>query len=236
MYDSYDILTCSKDDLYFPQGMKNLQGMPPLIYYRGNIDIINTYKNVAVIGSRKSSAEGLRRSYNAGKLAAKLNINVVNGLALGCDTEALKRALSVGGKCIAVCPVVWNKFSRSQIINRLRKYWKKGGCLISQYLVGTTVRAYQYVERDKLQSGISQGVVIIESQEKSGTMHTADFAIRQYKRLACYYSKLVNCASGNKRLEDMGKAKVLMSEDDLQRFLIDIVNDEEYEQLTLELN
>lgn len=236
MLSDYNIQTCHLSDIWYPRGMKNLQGMPPLLYYRGNINIVNSYKNVAVIGSRKSSKSGMMLSYEAGRTSAELGITVVNGLALGCDTEAMKGALSVGGRCIAVMPCGLEQIVPKSNYGLAEEILEKGGCLISQYSVGTAVREYQYVERDKLQSAISQGVLIVEAQEKSGTMHTADFAIRQYRRLACYYSMVVNAASGNKELENKGKANILRNKQDLQTFLTSIVQEGEYEQLSLDIN
>lgn len=108
-----------------------------------------------------------------------------------------------------------------------------GGCLISEYRVGTEVQNFRYVERDRLQSGISQGVLIIEADKNSGTMHTADFAAKQYKRLACYYHKLLEISSGNQYLEETGKASVLKSEEDLYAFIREIKDEASYEQMSL---
>lgn len=234
--DRYAVLSCDIKDEKYPREMRDVSGMPSIIYYRGNIEIINQQKSIALIGSRKSSAEGLRLSYEAGRIAAESGINVVNGLALGCDAEALKGALSVGGKCIVVMPCGLEQVVPKSNYRLAEEILEKGGCLISQYPVGTTVRDFQYVERDRLQSGLSQGVIIIEALEKSGTMHTAQFALQQYKRLACYYSHLVNGASGNKQLENRGKADVLKSQQDLKKFIQKLSVDQTFEQLTFDFS
>ena len=109
----------------------------------------------------------------------------------------------------------------------------KGGCLLSEYPVGTEIKKYNYVERDRLQSGISQGVIVIEADRNSGTMHTADFAVSQYKRLACYYHRLLGNATGNKYLEDSADAKVIRQLSNLEEFANDILHEEQYEQLSL---
>lgn len=234
--NKYDILTCDKDNIWYPHGMKNLPNMPQMLYYRGDIKIINNHKNVAVIGSRKSSPEGLRLSAEAGRIGAEMGINIVNGLALGCDTEALRGALSAGGKCVAIMPCGLEQIQPKSNYRLAEEILEKGGCLLSQYPIGTAVREYQYVERDRLQSAIGQGVLIIEAQEKSGTMHTANFAIKQYRRLACYYYQLVNLASGNRYLEERSKSRVLKSEVDLRAFLADIVQEEVFEQISFDIS
>lgn len=233
--NQYDILSCNKNDIHYPGGMKNLSGMPSILYYRGNISIINQNKNIAVVGSRKSSPEGTNLAYTAGRIAAEEGLNLVNGLALGCDTEALRGALSMGGKCVAVMPCGLEQIQPKSNIKLAESILQNGGCLISQYPIGTAIRDYQYVERDRIQSGISQGVLIVEAQEKSGTMHTADFAVRQYRRLACYYYGLVNYASGNRYLEQAGKAKALRTEQDLRKFYKDVAEEEIFEQISFEI-
>lgn len=233
--NKYDILTCDKDNTWYPRGMKELSNMPSVLYYRGDIKIINSHKNVAVIGSRKSSAEGLRLSAEAGRIGAELGINIVNGLALGCDTEALKGALSVGGKCVAIMPCGLDQIQPKSNYKLAEEILENGGCLISQYPVGTAIREYQYVERDRLQSAIGQGILIVEAQEKSGTMHTATFAMKQYKRVACYYHQLVNLASGNKYLEEKSKSRILKSELDLRTFFAEVIEEEMCEQISFDI-
>lgn len=208
--------------------------MPALLYYKGNIEIINQHKNVAIIGSRKFSSSGKDAAFHAGKAAGKVGINVVNGLALGCDAEAIRGALSVNGKCIAILPCGLDNIQPKTNQKLAEEILSKGGCLLSEYPIGTNLQKYMYVERDRLQSGISQGVLIIEAEKESGTMHTASFAINQYKRLACYYHQLLKLSSGNKYLEDSGKATIIKSDDDLQIFYNSILGENTFEQLTLD--
>lgn len=231
----YEIYTCDKSDNRYPRDMKGLANMPSLLYYKGNIEIVNQYKNVAVIGSRKASEEGLGYAYDAGRIAAEMGITVVNGLALGCDTEALKGALSVGGKCIALMPCGLERILPSSNTRLAYDILEKGGCLISQYPSGADVHKYNYVERDKLQSAISQGVLLVEAQMKSGTMHTAEYAVRQYKRLACYWHIMVGMASGNRVLEEMGKASAIKTEKEIRDFFVEIKGEDTFEQLSLKL-
>lgn len=84
-----DIHYCLKDDVKYPTVLKNIKGAPDIIYYKGNIEIATEYKNIAVIGSRKCSARGMQLAYDTAKYLAGRRINVVNGLALGCDSAAI---------------------------------------------------------------------------------------------------------------------------------------------------
>ncbi len=228
-----DIHYCSKNDVNYPKMLKNIKNAPDTIYYKGNIEIVTEYKNVAVIGSRQCSAYGKHLAYETAKYLSDRQINVVNGLALGCDTAALRGALDNAGKCIVWLPCGLDNIQPKSNRNLADEIVDKGGCLLSEYSEGTEIKKYNYVQRDRLQSGISQGVIVIEADRNSGTMHTADFAVSQYKRLACYYHKLLEHSTGNKYLEEGKDTKVLKQLSNLEEFVDDIINEEQYEQMTL---
>ena len=89
----YNIAVCREDDERYPNELRNLKGMPSLLYYKGNIEIINQHKNIAAIGSRTLSEQGSKLAYRTGIKIAEEGFNLVNGLALGCDTLALKETV-----------------------------------------------------------------------------------------------------------------------------------------------
>lgn len=229
----YNIAVCREDDDRYPNELRNLKGMPSLLYYKGNIEIINQHKNIAAIGSRTLSEQGSKLAYRTGIKIAEEGFNLVNGLALGCDTLALKGALSVNGKCVVFLPCGLDRILPASNQKLVEEILEKGGCLLSEYPEKTAVQKYRYVERDRLQSGISQGVIVIEAEQNSGTMHTADFAMRQYKRLACYAYSLLQMSSGNQYLENTGKSTVLHDETGLAAFLDNIKQSQTYEQMKL---
>ena len=231
------IAICKRDEEQYPRILRQLSGMSPVLYYKGNIGILNQQKSIALIGTRTPSDAGKTLSYESGRRIGTANINLVNGLALGCDAEALKGALAAGGKCVAVMPCGLDEIIPKVNQRLAEEILEKGGCLISEYPPGTKVQKYSYVQRDRLQSGVSREVVIVEAELKSGTMHTAEFAMRQHKRLACYYYKMLELHSGNRYLEDTGKAQVLKSLEDMDVLIANVLaeNEDEYEQLTLEL-
>lgn len=232
--EKYKIAECKKNEKDYPHELRKLSDAPDIVYYVGDISIINKYKNIAVIGSRKISSSGSKLAFDTGNMVGESGINLVNGLALGCDTEALRGSLAAGGRCVAIMPCGLEQIQPKSNEKLAKEIIDKGGCLLSEYPEGTKLQKYQYVQRDRLQSGISQGVVIIEAEEKSGTMHTANFAQKQSKRLACYYYKLLELASGNKYLEDTGKAQILKSMRDAQNFIDEISEETEFEQLSLD--
>jgi DNA processing protein len=224
---------CTVQDDIYPTELRSLTDRPALLYYKGNIQICNTFHNIAVIGSRQCSENGMELSYEAGKIVAKNNINVVNGLALGCDTAALRGSIDNGGKCVVFLPCGLDDVQPKSNQNLADKIISNGGCIISEYAPGTKPAKYNYVQRDRLQSGVSQGIIVIEAEQNSGTMHTAQFAINQYKRLACYYHALLKYASGNQYLAEAGKANVITGNNDLENFVNEVAKTAKYEQMSL---
>lgn len=231
--DKSTILCCGSEDRKYPAGLRKYTSMPTVLYYKGEIEIINSRKNIAVIGSRKCSEMGTMLAYETGSMIGKSGINLVNGLALGCDTEALRGALDVGGRCIAIMPCGLDEIQPKSNQKLAEKILQNGGCLLSEYPAGSGVKKYQYVERDRLQSAISQGVVVIEAELESGTMHTVDFAMKQYKRLACYTHELLKYSSANQYLEKNGKAQILRDREDIIKFVNEVPEEENYQQITL---
>lgn len=102
-FGEYEILSLTSENQHYPKGMLKLN-KKPILFCKGNMELVNASKNVAVIGARRASENGLKISYETGRILAERQITLVNGLALGCDTEAVKGALSAGGKCIAIMP------------------------------------------------------------------------------------------------------------------------------------
>ena len=229
-----EIKICRVDETNYPHDLKKIKDRPEVLYYRGNIDILNEHKSIAVVGSRKISAVGAKLAYNAGSIIGKNGFNLVNGLALGCDAEALKGALAAGGKCAVVLPCGINEIYPKSNQWIAEEVLKQGGCLISEYPEGTRPEKYRFVQRDRLQSGISQGVLVVEAMEKSGTMHTAEYAKKQNRRLACYYHGLLKYSTGNNVLENLYQAAVIKTNEDLENYLCEIADIEEYTQLSFD--
>ena len=219
-------------DSDYPGRLASITKPPPELYYRGEIGAVNQRHNIAVIGSRRVSDRGIEAAYRIGCELGSMGINAVNGLALGCDTHALIGALAAGGTCVAVMPCGVDQIVPHANVRLAQKILSGGGCLLSEYPAGTPVRRYQYVERDRLQSGISDGVIVIEAECDSGTMHTVRYAIRQGRRLACIDSRLVRYASGNRWIEGQSGVCVIRDRGSLNDFIAVIQKETVYRQMT----
>ncbi|MEZ3447350.1 MAG: DNA-protecting protein DprA [Lachnospiraceae bacterium] len=217
----------------YPDRLASIAKPPQELYYRGGIDTLNQRRNVAVIGSRHVSGLGREAAYRIGYVLGRRGIGVMNGLALGCDTYALRGALAAEGKCAAVMPCGLEQIVPYANTGLAERLLSCGGCLLSEYPPHTPVRRYQYVERDRLQSGISDGVIVIEAECDSGTMHTVRYAISQGRHLACIDSRLVRYSSGNRWLEGQIGVRVIRDMAGLDGFIADIQSDIVYRQVNL---
>jgi DNA processing protein len=164
-------------DRAYPQRLLSIYDYPPVLYLRGTVRPSDELA-VAVVGSRRASPYGLRvtRSLVAGLIHR--GVTVVSGLARGIDTEAHRTALECGGRTIAVLgsgvDVIYPRENRTlarRIVDR--------GALVSEFAPGTTPEPGFFPRRNRIISGLSFGVVIVEAGRRSGALITARFAADQ---------------------------------------------------------
>ena len=160
----------------FPAPLKEIPDPPVGIFYIGTLPA-DEHK-IAVIGSRKCSEYGLLAARLLSRPLAQAGVVIVSGMARGVDSMAHRGALQGGGKTIAVlgcgvdiCYPAENKALREEIINN--------GCVLSEYPPGTTPLPAFFPARNRIISGLSQGVIVAEAGKKSGTLITVDQAIEQ---------------------------------------------------------
>ena len=209
--DQITIITCFDDD--YPVRFNLLGNQRPLyIYVAGEKSILND-ETVAVIGTRKPSEFGV----NAGRkiIAAIEHSVIVSGLALGTDRVAHEAAIRSSLKTIAVLPSGLNNISPSSNKQLANIIANGNGCLISEYDFDDRAEKYTYLRRDSLVAALSDVVVVIECGEKSGTMHTVEYALKMHKPIACYYTDRGGDYTGNKKLIDNGSAVRLVKPDDI---------------------
>lgn len=180
---------CYTDKAY-PQQLKNLYDAPIILYALGDFSILNGPKKIAVVGARKASNYGIYISRQLGKFLAKNNIHTVSGLALGIDVNSHIGVLNENlidnktGKAIAV---VGNGLDNiypyaNQII--AKKIVNSGGCIISEYIVGSRPIKNNFPARNRIISALADSLIVVEAEnEKSGTMITVDFSLELGKEI-----------------------------------------------------
>lgn len=172
-----DIKVYTIDEENYPQNLKNIYDPPPVLYVKGDIKYSDA-DAIAIVGSRKASEYGLRTGEKLGMELAEAGITVVSGMALGIDSAAHKGALKGRGRTIAVFACGLNYiYPRSGI--SLAREIVKHGAIISEYPLGIDAIPQNFPARNRIISGMSKGVVVIEANERSGSLITADFALEQ---------------------------------------------------------
>lgn len=233
-------------DNTFPQKLRIIDDNPILIYYKGNLECINNNKSMAIIGTRTPTAYGEKIAYEYSKILSKKGFVIVSGLALGCDTFAHKGCLEIKGQTVAVMPCGVDIVYPKSNIRLYESILNNNGCIISEYAPNQHPYKNQFVERDRLESALSEGVIVVETSLNSGTMHTVNFAINQNKLLACHVPKEIykykDSVRGNLQLLKNKKTYPLHNLISLNEFVLEVeekmkfINDntpkEEYRQIT----
>jgi DNA processing protein len=166
------------DDPRYPLSLKEIPNPPACLYVKGKLKDLSDLPIVCIVGSRKATDYGIKSAWSLAARLAGGGIAVLSGGALGIDAAAHEGALAVGGKTIAVLPCGIN-YGYLKTNEFLRKTITDGGCLISEFPPDTPLYKNAFQIRNRLLSGISLGVVVIEASEGSGTLITARYALEQ---------------------------------------------------------
>jgi DNA processing protein len=169
---------------------------------------------VAIVGSRKISAYGKAVTAQFAGQLAKQGIVIVSGLAYGVDSIAHRAALEAGGLTIAVLPSSVEEVYPAAHRNLAEEIVRSGGALLSEYPEGTPSYPVNFIERNRIVSGMSSVLLITEAADKSGTMHTARFALEQGKEVLAVPGNITSPTSvGTNNLIKTGAITVTSPED-----------------------
>lgn len=172
------------DDL-FPARLRTIPDPPAILYVKGDNRGLRMANTLAVVGTREPTDYGQRVSKKLASSAVESGFGIVSGLAHGCDTFAHEGCLDARGVGIAVLAHGLDKVYPAANKGLAKRLLDGGGCLVSEYPVGMTPLRTAFAERDRIQSGLSDGVLVIETDVKGGTMHTVNFSRQQQRILAC---------------------------------------------------
>jgi len=165
------------DDEDFPANLRAAADAPPLLFVRGSI-VPEDERAVAIVGTRQPSAEGLEIAEMLGRELAARGLTVVSGLALGIDTAAHRGALAAGGRTLAVLGSglrAVHPRSNTGLAERIAAQ----GAVLSELRPSTSVSARHLMARDRITSGLSRAVIVVEAGERSGSLDTAARARKQ---------------------------------------------------------
>lgn len=166
------------EDEEYPNLLKQIYDPPISLYIKGNKDILN-HPSIAIVGCREASDYGKKAAKYFAYNLANQNINIISGLAKGVDSYAHIGTLSTCGKTVAVVgnglDTVYpaeNKYLSERIL-------ENRGAIISEYPLGIKAEKMNFPARNRIISGMSKGVIVIEAKAQSGTLITVDFALEQ---------------------------------------------------------
>lgn len=187
-YSRLGIKCVSFWDEKFPRSLREIADPPVVIYYQGKLPEKNEVW-VAVIGSRKVSNVGERWVKKIVPELVKGGVGIVSGLAIGVDGLVHQECLRAGGRTVAVLPVGLERVYPLRHKRLVERILEQGGGVVSEYPVGSELRRSNFLERNRLVSGLSRGVVVIEAARRSGSISTPNFAVDQGKEVWCVKKK-----------------------------------------------
>lgn len=234
------------EDEKYPDTLRNIAYPPKQLYVVGDVTLLKE-KCMSIIGSRVCTPKGAEIAEDFAKKLSKRKICIVSGMAKGIDTSAHIGALKAGGRTIAVLGGGFNHIFPKENKNLFLEIIKNGGAVVSEYAENVSTSSQGFIQRNRIVSGLSMGVLVVEAKTRSGTSITADFARRQGKKVFCIAhgieekegigtnrlikngAKLVTC------VDDILKELKINSEknvDNKQEKTIEIVNiPKEYEEV-----
>ncbi|WP_125153746.1 DNA-processing protein DprA [Clostridium rectalis] len=200
-------------DVLYPSRLKVYEDSPCILFYRGNIEKLNSTKTVSIVGSRNSSFYGENVTNILGKELSERGISIISGMAKGIDSIAHNSCINNSGFTCAVLgcgvDVIYPKANKN-LYNRICN----SGCVLSEFIPTTKPYAYNFPLRNRIISALGDLVIIVEANKKSGSLITASYALQQGKEvMAVPGSILSNRSIGTNNLIKDGAYPLTTIED-----------------------
>jgi len=214
------------EDSKYPQILKEISDPPAELYIRGNL-VEEDKAAIGIVGTRNYTSYGKQVAYDIVGDLAEAGLTIVSGLAKGIDTFAHKAALERGGRTIAILGSAIDSRSIYPSCNkRLAEKIIQNGAIMSEYSPGTTAERYFFPKRNRIISGLSLGVLVIEAPERSGALITANCALDQNREVfaipgSIYSKNLI----GTNKLIQMGAKLVTKANDILEELNLSAIEE-----------
>ena len=209
--ESKKINVTSLADEDYPLSLRDIYDPPPILFYRGCFDKYRPA--VAIVGSRRCTAYGLQMAESLAYDLAVRGVTVVSGMARGIDQAAHRGALNAGGRTIAV---MGSGFSHIYPpgSEQLAEEIAENGAVMTEFLSDVRPERFNFPRRNRIISGLSDGVVVVEAARKSGAMITVDYALDQGKDVFAVPGRAdLMASSGTNKLIQSGAKLVTRAED-----------------------
>jgi len=191
--DHYGVKVFTWHDKNYPSRLKEIYDYPPLIYVRGSL-LPEDEWCLAVVGTRRATVYGRQVTEEIVADLAQSRITIVSGLAKGIDSVAHHSALEAGGRSIAIFACGLDIVYPGENANLARRIIQQGA-LISEYPLGTKPRADNFPRRNRIMSGVSLGVLVVEAGKTSGALITAHLALEQNREVFAIPGSILSPAS-----------------------------------------
>ncbi|MEP7292020.1 MAG: DNA-processing protein DprA [Chloroflexota bacterium] len=200
------------EDAAYPALLKNLPDPPLALYVRGALTPADDLA-LAVVGTRKATSYGRDAAAHFSRQLARQGVTIVSGLAHGIDAAAHRSTLEAGGRTIAVIGCGIDRVYPTDHAELARQIARQGA-IISEFPVGSKPEAHHFPRRNRIISGLSLGVLIVEAPEQSGAMITATLAAEQGREVFAVPGSIFNAASGgtNRLIQDGAKLVITIED------------------------
>ncbi len=217
------MLSLSINDPKYPKLLRKIKNPPETLYYRGDLETLaySDSVNLAIVGSRKMSAYGQQCVEYFLNALVDYNITIISGLAFGIDSHAHATALAMGLKTIAVLGGAADDDSiyPKEHLGLARKIINSSGTIISEYPAGTAGRKGYFIQRNRIIAGLSHAVIIIEATEQSGSLTTAQFALKEQREVFAAPNDIFNNqAKGSNALLKTGAQAITSGSDIINKY------------------
>jgi DNA processing protein len=216
--ENYGAKVLTKESEFYPQNLLKIESAPPVLYVLGDETCLNMEPAIAVVGTRRISEYGNKMSQIIAGGLGSAGALVVSGMALGVDSAAHKACLSAGGKTVAVqgCGIC-KTFPPENV--ELKELIAANGAVISEFVPDEEARSSFFPIRNRIVSGMSLGVCVIEAAARSGTSITANLAFDQGRKVFAVPADVNRTTSqGTFRLLRNGAIPVADAKDILMEF------------------
>jgi DNA processing protein len=217
-------LTWASD--HYPERLREVDDSPPVLYVLGDFAPSDSWA-VAVVGTRRPTHYGREATPRLASELAEAGVTVVSGLAIGIDTEAHRAALDSGGRTIAVLGSGLDVIYPPENRGLARRIVDEGrGAIVSEFPLGTKPEAPNFPSRNRIISGLSLGVLVIEAGERSGALITVTFALEQGRDVFAVPGPITSRMSdGPNRLLKQGAKCVTSANDILEELNMQMVTE-----------
>ena len=183
------------EDPSYPSLLREIHDPPMVLYYRGNLEAVRG-ASIGVVGTREATGYGIELAKKLGYQLAYAGVGVISGLARGIDTAAHQGALAAKGKTAAVLGCSMDQVYPAENRALAEKMEESGGCVMSEFCLGTAPDRQTFPMRNRIVSGLSKGLLVVEAARASGAMITAKQALEQGRQVFAVPGRIDHPQSG----------------------------------------